>query len=71
MEHRIRKGPPCEVGLLLARLTPGERTEVETAMKDVAIKSTQIAAALGTAGLGTIPAQGMRRHRNHECQCPK
>lgn len=71
MEHRIRKGPPCEVGLLLARLKPEDRAEVESAMKDVAIKSTQIAAALESAELGVIPAQGLRRHRNHECQCTK
>ena len=71
MEHRIRKGPPCQVGLLLAGLKPDEQAELEAAMKDERIEATKIVAAIKSAGWGAVGAQSLRNHRNDVCQCPK
>lgn len=62
------RGDTCTMGLLLQRLTPTDRADIEAALADKAIAATIIAKVLNEAGhrIGNDPVQ---RHRRGACHC--
>jgi hypothetical protein len=63
----IRKGPPCQVCLLLDTLTGEDLAELQDALADPAVAHSQIGRALRAEGYKVLN-NTISRHRKSECQ---
>lgn len=67
---KVRKGPPCQVRVMLADLPDDLREEVVTAMADTDHYSgPQIIQTLEGLGFATVPKHTLARHRRGDCSC--
>lgn len=66
----IPKGPPCTVGLLMARLPEGEREALAEMLADPGWTGVDIAADIVLRGYARIKGGTVSRHRRGACECP-
>lgn len=65
---RRPKGPPCAVGVAIARLSPGESEKVHAAMEH-GKTSRSIAERLSEWSGVQVKEHSVARHRRGDCRC--
>lgn len=68
-QDKVRKGPPCSVGLLLAALDDEERVAVIAALADKGRSKRQLSEAIRIAYKYDIRDHTLNRHRRGQCKC--
>jgi hypothetical protein len=68
LRGRTRKGPGCDTGLLLDRLTEPDRSELLEALADPTVQATALARVLRARGYD-IGSWSLQRHRREACRC--
>lgn len=64
-------GPPCTVGVALARLTPERRETIEAAMRHPGTIMRKIAARLAEWSEMNVRPDAVSRHKRGDCRCGK
>lgn len=59
----------CSIGLILDALDDRDRTALETALDDPAVRPTSLARVLRSHGY-QMSEHTIRRHRRRDCRCP-
>jgi len=70
-QSKVRKGPPCSVGLLLAALDDEERSALTAALADQKRSKRQLSEAIRVAYKFEIQDHTLNRHRRQQCKCPR
>ena len=70
-QSKVRKGPPCSVGLLLAALDDEERSALIAALADGKRSKRQLSEAIRVAYKFEIQDHTLNRHRRQQCKCPR
>jgi hypothetical protein len=70
-QSKVRKGPPCSVGLLLAALDDEERVAVIAALADKTRSKRHLSEAIRVAYKYEVQDHTLNRHRRGQCKCPR
>ncbi len=70
-QGKVRKGPPCSVGLLLAALDDEERAALNAALADKTRSKRHLSEAIRVAYKYEVQDHTLNRHRRQQCKCPR